>query len=282
MILLMCEDLKLKYEKLACQTLKRLGFSVKKIEESNQKKEADFIISYKGACAFVEAKLKEDDKEVVKNKEKQLEKYGCSIIDNKLGFDNSSSSIFRKALKQLNSSSKDIKDFKILFFLSIGINSKTKADKFKDTIYGSTLISNGLTCYFFNYSEFMRQGNEIDGVIVGYLNDNQTIKLDFCMNPYSVRYDFLKKSILLEPFRNAIIDPFELEKKNQAYIVDKNIHRKLSDIEKMMPSHNHILKHIQEKYNIDEYIVNIDFNSPEITINEKCDINEYLENFTFN
>lgn len=277
----MCEDLKFKheYEKLVYQTLQTLGFSIEKIQESNQKKEADFLILYKGAYAFVEAKVKKDNKEIIKDKEKQLKEYGCSLIDNKLGFDNSSSSIFRTASKQLNSSSEDIKDFKILFFLSIGINSKTKADKFKDTIYGSTLISNGLICYFFNYSEFMREGNDIDGVIVGYL-ENEIIKLDFCINPYSIRYDFLKKSILLEPFGNAIIDPFELEKKNQAYIVDKNIRRKLSDIEKI-PFNNPILNHIKEKYNIYEYIVNIDFDSPEITINEKYDINGYIKNFNF-
>lgn len=263
----MNKQLKNGSDEIGFALLKKLGFNVQKIDESD-KKEADFIANYKGVKIIVEAKLKTDSVSDIKSKQEQLVKNGISIIDNKEGYNNTYAGIIRKSSKQSESSSENNKhSFKINLLIGKGINAKTKATVFHDTLYGCTSIIIGnkeKKCYFFSYSEFIKN-DSLDGSIISYFDYAEPIKTIFCINPYSKNYNELKKSKILELFKNSIIDPLELEQKGLIYIVDKNINRKLTDIEKSFPMYNPILNHIKHKYKIDDYIVSGNFNSPEIT-----------------
>jgi hypothetical protein len=260
------KKLKNESDEIGFHLLEQLGFEVKRINESD-KQEADFIVNYKNISVIIEAKLKIDSDSDIKSKKDQLEKNGSSIIDNKEGYSNTFSGIIRKSSKQSKSSSENEHSFKITLLISKGINAKTKANIFQDTLYGRTSIiigSQEKKCYFFSYSEFIKN-DYLDGSIISYIDYDNSIKTIFCINPYSKNYNKLKKSKILELFNNSIIDPIELEQQGLIYIVDKYIDRKLTDIEKSIPMYNPILNHIKDKYKIDEYIVCGDFNAPEIT-----------------
>lgn len=255
-------------DRIARECLEDLGYQVEVIPTSDhdRKKEADFIIGYDGHIAILEAKLKEDDKKTAKEKESALASGEVSIVEGKLGRNETISGVIRTSAKQLASSSDKEHDFKIVSFLATGSNVKTKADQFKDTIYGSTSIIHGSTyklCYFYRNSDFFRR-KVIDGAIVGYIF-NGKISLELCLNPYSNNYEKLKTSSFIKPFGTAIIDPVELERQGLAYIPDENIERKLNDLQLLSPMYNPILCHLMEKYNTGSLIA-ADFDSPELSV----------------
>jgi len=258
-------SLKFESDKIGYNLLTQFGFDVQKIQESD-KQEADFIVNYKNISVIVEVKLKIDNDTDVESKKEQLEENGASITACKEGYGNTPVKIIRKASKQLESSENE-GSFKVVLLISKGINAKTKAHIFQDTLYGrkSIIIGNKeKECYFFSHSEFIKN-SYLDGAIISYFDDDDSIKTSFCINPYSRNYKELKKSAILEVFQNSVIDPIELEQQGLIYIVDKDIDRKLTDIEKLSPMYNPILTHIKEKYNIDEYITCGDFNVLEVT-----------------
>lgn len=253
---------------IAHEYLEGLGYQVEVIPTSDhdRKKEADFIVSYDGHIAIVEAKLKEDDQKIAEEKERTLASGEVSIVEGKLGRNETISGVIRTAAKQLSSSSDKKHDFKIISFVATGSNEKTKAGQFKDTIYGSTSIIHGSTykpCYFYRNSDFFRR-RIIDGAIVGYIF-NREIYLELCLNPYSNNYEKLKSSSFIKPFKTAIIDPIELERQGLAYIPDEGIERKLSSLHLLSPMCNPILAHLREKYRTG-FLIAADFNSPEFSV----------------
>jgi hypothetical protein len=262
----------MKSDEVAYELLQNLGYAVEIIPTSDneQKKEADFLICYENIVAIVEAKLKEDDPDIANEKEKKLVAGEVSIVEGKLGRNETHSGIINKATKQLISSGDKEHDFKIISFIATGSNVKTKADQFKDTIYGSTLImessNNGTTskiCYFFRNADFYRRKG-IDAAIVSYILNGKIIT-QLCLNPYSKKFDVLRSSIFLEPFNGAVIDPIELENQGLAYIPDDDIDRKPNDLHKLSPMYNSILQHLTKKYNTG-FLVNVDFDSTELSI----------------
>jgi len=249
---------------IAFYSLEKLGYQVDIIPASD-KKEADFIVKYKDNIALVEAKLKEDSDETIENRVADLSTKRVSIVDSKLGRNETYSGIIRSASKQLSSSDKQ-HDFKVLLFTVSGINTESKKDQLKDTIYGSTLIIEGnksKVCYFFRNSDFYRRTN-IDAIIIGVWDiQSKQIYFELCLNPYAKNYQLLKVSNFIEPFGQAIIDPIELERKGLAYIPDCDIERNLTELQKLSPMYNPILQHLQEKYKTG-YLINVDLNAPDI------------------
>ena len=258
----------MKSDHLSRRCLEELGYTVNPIPTSDydQKKEADFIVRYHDQTSIVEAKIKEDGPKEEEKKQNTLASDQVSVVEGKLGRNETISHILRSATKQLESSSDKKHDFKIIFFLATGSNAKTKADQCKDTIYGSTSIIHGNTqkpCYFYRNSDFYRR-KTVDGAIIGHLNHN-SISLELCLNPYSNNYIKLKVSRFIEPFGNAVIDPWEIERQGGAYIPDDEVNRKLEGVQLLSPMHNPILNHLREKYGTG-FLIAADFDSPEISI----------------
>ena len=266
----------MKSDDIAESTLQQLGYEVYRIPTSDKKKkkEADFIIKYKGYIAIVEAKLKEDDKNEVTKLEDILSCGKVYTNEAKLGRNETLSGIIGKASRQLKSSSDKEHDFKMMLFIASGINVKTKADQFKDTIYGSTLILETIIsntkwkkCYFYRYSDFYRR-KALDAAIVGYIQGEKLL-LELCLNPYSNNYDLLKVSEFIKPFGDGVIDPFQEEKLGKAYIPDDNYKgKKEQPFSKKFPLYDPVLQHLAEKYGTNP-LIKVDFESPEfITIME--------------
>ncbi|HEA3126380.1 hypothetical protein [Aeromonas veronii] len=250
--------------------LEWLGYDVVVIPTSDreQKKEADFFITYGNESAIVEAKIKEDSEDVARKKEEKLLAGEVAIVEGKLGRNETISGIIKQAKKQLRSSSDKEHDFKFISFIATGSNPLTKADQFKDTIYGSTLIvtpANGdsKTCYFYRNADFFRH-KLIDAAIIGY-KQGEYITVYLALNPYSENYERLKASYFIRPFGDKYIDPIELEKQGKAYIPDAHIDRKLTEIAQLTPLYNPIIHHLMEKYNL-SFAIPVDFDSPELSI----------------
>jgi len=101
---------------IAREYLEGLGYQVEVIPTSDRdrKKESDFIVSYDGHTAIVEAKLKEDDQNVAEEKERTLAAGEVAIVEGKLGRNETISGVIRTAAKQLSSSSDKEHDFKLM------------------------------------------------------------------------------------------------------------------------------------------------------------------------
>lgn len=255
-------------DNIAYKLFSRLGYNVESIPTSDntQKKEADFLICYDNIVAIIEAKLKEDDLELSLGKEAKLASGGVSVIEGKLGRNETISGVIEKAKKQVLSSSDKEHDFKIISFIASGSNAKTKADQFKNTIYGSTAIIEGntqKTCYFYRNADFFRK-KIIDAAVVSHIFSNE-ITTQLCLNPYSNNYDLLRISSFIRPFGEAVIDPFELERQGLLYIPDSHVERKLKNVHKLSPLYNPILQNLTVKYKTG-FIIAADFNSPELSI----------------
>jgi hypothetical protein len=270
--------------KLGHDLLKGLGFDVESIPESTieGKKEADYLATYKNVCAIIEVKLKEDDPNLLTEKEETLEAGKVFEHDAKLGRNETVSGKLKKASEQLESSSDKEHDFKILLYVASGNMAKTKSDQFLDTIYGSTKIlemdkitDDPKTCYFFRNSDFYRR-KSIDAAIVSYIIGNKT-ETRLCLNPYSSKYESIKNSDILIPFKRAIIDPIEEEKSGCAYIFDGHEERKKSNIldsdeeqkirkfQEHFHQYNPTLIFLTNKYKTGR-LIKVDFNSPELSV----------------
>jgi hypothetical protein len=261
----------MKSDDIAYNLLKNLGFHVESIPTSdhNQKKEADFLVSYKGHTAIVESKLKEDNPKISKENEEKLAKGEAAIVEGRHGRNETFSGIIRKADQQLKSSADKHHSFRIVLFICTGSNVKTKKRQFIDTIYGSTTIIEGNTekiCYFYRNSDFYRR-RSIDAAIVFYIL-GMDAGVELCLNPYSAAYESLRKSAFIEPFGNCVVDPFELERKGLAYIPDPDIERTLPELQKIFNFINPILENLTNKYRTG-YLMAVDYNSPELSIRTK-------------
>lgn len=261
-----------KSNKISKPLFEDLGYKVADIPTSDreEKKEADFLISYGNETAIVEAKIKEDEPKTACNKERDLSAGKVSIVETKLGRNETISGTINKAKKQLRSSSDKEHDFKLISFIATGSNVQAKIGQFMDTIYGSTLIVNPIdgsykTCFFYRHSDFFRH-RIIDAAVIGYEQGSMITTKYLAINPYSENYERIKGSQFIEPFQEKVIDPIELEKQGLAYIPDPDIDRKLTELATLVHFHNPIIQHLMKKYQIADLIIPIDFNCSELSV----------------
>jgi hypothetical protein len=204
-------------DELPKSILKSLGYKVTS-RATSAKKEADFLVEYESCVALVEAKIKSDATAKTIQKENALEQGNIFVSEAVRGRNETVSGVIRNASRQLRSSFSHEYEFSMLIYIATGINARTKCDQIFDTIYGSSKIIEykkppaPKTCYFFRNSDFFSRKEYLDAAIVGYLF-NKEINVLMCLNPYSERYNNLRNSKFLLPFKNAVIDPFLLEKR---------------------------------------------------------------------
>lgn len=255
--------------------LEELGFSVTKIPEKNDRKEADFLAKFGGDNFLIEAKVKSDSENEINKKEDTLSRGDVFISEGSLGRNETISTIIRHASKQLRSSSSfHDHNYKLVFIFCVDINTKTKSDKVIDTLYGRTQIiemnkSNPVLkpCYFFRHADLYRRKDDIDGVVIGYEDPQGRANFQLCLNTYSDNYSTIKDSLLVSKFGAALVDPISEEENQKAYIPDINIPRSKPNESYLTPLYNPMLHHLKEKYGT-EFLMNVDFDSPEFSIRD--------------
>lgn len=212
--------------------LQHWGVRVDDIPPSDleEKKEADFLATFGSTRVLIEEKTKEDDPDYLARRASELESGKVHGITLPIRRDETISKIVGNASRQLKSSSNVPHDFRLMWFTATGVTARGKYEQFMATLYGRTNIlemnaSGYRRCYFFRNADFFRRASVIDGAVAAY-TDGATISTKLCLNPLSLRYHQLKASEVLEPFKEAIEDPIELEKSESAFILDAAIDRK--------------------------------------------------------
>jgi len=252
--------------------LESFDYNVIKIPES-EKKEADFLVSLENCndIALIEAKMIIDDTDEYIKKDTALKNGEVYEYKAKLGINNKISKITSNAKQQLISSSDKKHQYKLILYVVSGINPHTKAEQILDTIYGRTRIlisKQHITkdCFYFRPSKFYTYKDTLDGVIIAeqdLVNKNK-FNLILCLNSFSKNFNKLTSSCLIRPFQEAIINPIDKEKNNEIFIPDSNVFRKLNDIEKSFENsmYNPTIQHINEKYQLNDFLIAIDWNTP--------------------
>lgn len=210
--------------------LENLGANVQDIPTSS-KRESDFLAAFGTCKVLIEEKTKFDNPTNLTKRAEVLSKgeiYGNStpiVRDNRL------SGIVSYAASQLQSSSEQEHDFRLVWFTSTGIEAEAKFHQFIATIYGTTKIieMNKMefhrTCYFFRNSDFYNHASILDGAVVAKVSGT-TITAKLCINPLSPNAGLLRNSPVAEMFGTAIEDPGILESEEIAFILDGNVNRK--------------------------------------------------------
>jgi len=192
------------------------GFAVQYIEKKNKIKSPDLLCTAFDKKYVIEIKRKGDD---------PIKKIKSEIHES-IGPINTISGIIRKGVKQLTNYKGDC-DFKIIWLIADGEDPDSQIEQCYRTIYGIENIfdlddtSFHYTCYYFYDSSFYRWRNTLDGVII-----TSWEKGKLCINNYSENSQELHDSYLSSKFENAIINPMQEEKEDQAIIADFDSDRK--------------------------------------------------------
>lgn len=208
-----------------------------------EKKEADFLATFGSIRALIEEKTKEDDPDYLAHRASELERGELHGLTLPIRRDETISGIVRSASKQLKSSSNLPHNFRLVWFTATGVTAHGKYEQFMATLYGCTNIlemnaSGYRRCYFFRNADFFRRASVIDGAVAAY-TDGISISTKLCLNPLSPRYQQLKTSEVLKPFKKAVEDPIEMERSESAFILDAAIDRK---------NESELLAFLQKKY----------------------------------
>jgi hypothetical protein len=252
----------------AKKILEQLGVTVHDIPTS-RKEESDFLAIFEENKVLIEEKTKFEDTQRLKERQDVLENGEIHVSDMPIIRDNRLSGLVKKAASQLNSSSEQKHDFRLIWFTSTGRDAEAKSLQFVATLYGTTNIveMNNLQyskiCYFFRNSDFYRYSQIIDGAIVAYLISETDVSVKLCLNPLSPRYNALQSSSVVLKFGSAIEDPVDMEKRGVAFILDGDIDRN---------DESALFSFLQKKYNTLP-LMNIDIgcHTASILVNERSE-----------
>jgi hypothetical protein len=147
-----------------------------------------------------------------------------------------------EACSQLDASQPGEKDFRLIWFVALGVHPQVQIQQFVSALYGHENIIDldnptepTPPCYYFSFNQFFPQRKKLDGAIVGEIH-----KGTFNLNDRSPRAEALRRSRLYKMFGPGVCDPQKLEAEGGAYIADCDADRK--DIFA-------VFKYLREKYN---------------------------------
>jgi hypothetical protein len=208
-----------------------LGCQCTRHPPTPDKKESDFLATFDTCKVFIEEKTKFDDSARLSKRAEVLSKGEIHASSTPIIRNNRLSGIISGAAEQLQSSSEQEHDFRLIWFTGTGTEAEAKFHQFIATIYGSTKIleMNALDyyrpCYFFRDSDFHRHAAVLDGAVVAYVSGT-TITAKLCINPLSPNAGTLRNSPVADVFGTAIEDPAALEAEGIAFILDGDVNRK--------------------------------------------------------
>lgn len=225
--------------------LEHWGVAVEDIPTSDaaHKQESDFLANFSGVRVLIEEKTKEDDPAYLAQRAEELEGGQIHSATLPLRRDETLSGLVRDASHQLRSSSDKPHDFRLMWFTATGPMAIGKYEQFIATLYGRTNIlemnaSGYRRCYYFRHADFFRRADVIDGAVVAH-TDGRSISAKLCMNSLSPRFQSLRTSPVLQPFRAAVEDPELLEAEGTAFVLDAAIDRR-QEVQ--------LLDYLQQKY----------------------------------
>jgi hypothetical protein len=212
------------YESQVQEFLRRHGYYVEKIP-CEKDKSPDFLIRDATYTYGLELKTKFPSDSQVEERDRQLETTGVHVVREPAVRKNTLSGIITDAATQLAQYPLLKDSLRLVWLLSTGHLADARIHQFETTLFGSTQIIDitnkwSGTCYFFSNSDFFRCRDVLDAAIV-------SIELEpkLLLNPLSPRYEQIKGSSLAKLLAKDLIDPIELEKLGQAFVVEGEVDR---------------------------------------------------------
>ena len=201
--------------------LRAWSFEVVEIEETDDSKTPDLLVSRGSEEYLIEIKSKRDDRRRVAEERQTLRAGGLVERSDQLGVRNTTAGVIREAVDQLEAFEPGTERIRLVWFQTVGEDAEVQERQFRATIFGTTnvvdLDNDGpmLPCYFFRESAFFRHSASLDGAVVACGDQAQLL-----MNTYSPRVERLRRSALARRFRAAVHDP---EQRLKSYESQANV-----------------------------------------------------------
>lgn len=225
-----------------------LGYQVEKISEGDEES-PDFLIAGDTSTYVLELKTKFPSSEEIEERKRILYSGAIHNVHEVIIRKNRLSGIIKKAKDQLKNYQEE-NILRIVWLLATGHLAEPRMHQFESTLYGLTTVvslssQRTFDCYFFYDSDFYRFREILDGAIISTESEAKLL-----LNPLSPRYAQLKSSSLTKHLGNAVVDPVELERQTQAFLVVGDIDRNDKEA---------VLRYLREKYRL-EHVINITMN----------------------
>lgn len=222
--------------------LEEFGFEVTDLEEREEDKTPDLLATAAGKRFLIEVKAKMDDQEELERQEKRAFEGEVGQWSEPWAPRNTISSVVQYGAQQLAAFPQGSYDFALLWLHAAGMDPRSQLEQFAHTLYGLTRVYSlkdpafDYECYFFHESAFFSLKDTLDGAVTSTPEEMQ-----LCLNPYSLRADAFRDSLLVAAFEGGVRDPEKLEAEGEAIIADFEANRRNS-VE--------VIAGLQEKYQV--------------------------------
>lgn len=173
----------------------------------------DLFVSDKNHTYFIEIKTKFDQS-----------LYTSDVRLDKVHRLNRLSGIVKKGTKQLKSVQKD-ETINLIWFVVDPDDCELIYKQIQSTVYGIRIVvakRNDISAikhgYYVTYNDFFRYRDVLDGIALGEFNG-------FLLNNHSPRFSVTKECHLIGEFGEAVLNPLDLEKHDDIYVIDCDVDR---------------------------------------------------------
>lgn len=227
-------------------------YHIEKIPETDQPR-PDFYLEKGGDEYLVEVKSKEPNAELRQRRDDLLTSGQVFDDTYTLVRQPSITKTVSEAKKQLISLSQNLSYFRLVCIVGVGHNAEARLAQAEATLFGRTTVGDWSTenrpmkdCYYFGFSDFYRYRTDLDGAIL-VDDNNESGKL--CLNNHSPRYDALRQSSMAQTLGTAVIDPPELERSGDVWIVDSDVDRSNKTV---------VIDYLRDKYSLGHLVMDMD------------------------
>lgn len=221
------------------------GVVIERIAATPKQKQPDFKFEWEGESYVVE--MKQRDASWHLNTEERADLSNGVIVSRQegMGYFGSFAKQMKKASSQLSAHASPADDFRLIWYWADGEFADTTADRIITTLLGDVwVLENGSSrqwrAHFFDDNLITKFGDAVDGVVVGEFID-EGAKMHFVLNPFSSRYERLRRSRLAEAFKEGVRDSFAMEQAGAVLIADEAADRS---------SERALLNYLGDKYSI--------------------------------
>jgi hypothetical protein len=210
--------------------LRAMGFDVDPLDEREDDKTPDLLVTGGGQRFLVEVKTKEDDPALQDRLRAQLAIRRTAMTFAYWGPRNTVAKRVSCGVRQLEAYPAEARDFSLLWLHASGADAASQFEQFRFTLYGATNVYSVFDrtfmreCFYFHNSAFYRWRAVLDGAICSSISEAA-----FFLNSYSPRFGALRESALTRAFANAVVDPVALEAAGEALLADCTINRRDCD-----------------------------------------------------
>lgn len=221
------------------------GVTIERIPAAPPKMRPDFKFEWDGESYIVE--MKQRDAGWNLNAEEQADLANGEIVSRQegMGYFSTFAKQMKKAGEQLTEYAPSADAFRLIWYWADGPFADTAAERIITTLLGDVWVlehgsSRQWHAHFFDDNLITKFGDVVDGVVVGeFIEEGAT--MHFVLNPFSSRYERMRRSRLAEAFKNGVCDSFAMEQAGTVLIADEAADRS---------SERALLNYLGDKYSI--------------------------------